>query len=50
MCWKCQELDTVIGHYRELSARTADKLSLKAIQVLIERLEGNKKVLHRDEQ
>jgi hypothetical protein len=49
MCWKCQELDVVIEHYRELSARTADSGSLKGIHVLIERLEGSKKTLHRDD-
>ena len=49
MCWKCQELDTVIGHYRDMSARTSDQLSRKCLHVLIEKLEGNKKGLHRDE-
>jgi hypothetical protein len=49
MCWKCQELDTVIGHYRDMSARTSDRLSQKCLLVLIERLEGNKKGLHQEE-
>jgi hypothetical protein len=49
MCWKCQELDTVIEHYRELTTRTADRGSQKTIQVLIERLECNKKTLHQEQ-
>ena len=46
MCWKCQELDAVIEHYRGLCAQTADKGSLKGIQVLIEKFEVDKKALH----
>ena len=46
MCWKCQELDTVIEHYRGLCVRTADRLSRKGIHLLIEKLEVNKKALH----
>jgi hypothetical protein len=49
MCWKCRELDVVIEHYRELSTRTADPGSQKVIQVLIERLECNKKRLHQEQ-
>lgn len=49
MCWKCQELDVVIEHYRKLGAQTANGGSQKGILVLIERLEGNKKTLHRDD-
>lgn len=50
MCWKCQELDAVIGHYRELSARTGDQLSRKCIRVLIEKLEDNKKAIDHGEE
>lgn len=46
MCWKCHELDAVIEHYRGLCAQTADKGSLKGIQVLIEKFEVDKKALH----
>lgn len=49
MCWKCQELDAVIGHYRELGARASDRLSRRGIDVLIEKLEADKKALHREE-
>lgn len=49
MCWKCQELDTVIGHYRDLSARASDRLSQKCLHLLIEKLEGNRKYLYAEE-
>lgn len=49
MCWKCQELDTVIEHYRRLCMRTADRLSQKGIHLLIEKLEVDKKALHQGE-
>ena len=48
MCWKCRELDAVIEHYRGLSARTADGLSLKGIYLLIEKFEVDKKALHQE--
>ena len=48
MCWKCQELDAVIEHYRGLSARTADRLSQKGIHLLIEKFEVDKKALHQE--
>jgi hypothetical protein len=49
MCWKCNELDAVIAHYRGLRTRLADQGSLKALGVLIERFEGDKKALHQPE-
>lgn len=49
MCWKCQELDTVIGHYRDMRARASDPHSRRCLLVLIEKLESNRKVLHQDE-
>jgi len=49
MCWKCQELDAVIEHYRGLCGRTADRLSLKGIHLLIEKFEVDKKALHQEE-
>jgi hypothetical protein len=48
MCWKCQELDAVIEHYRPVSARTADRVSLKGIELLIEKFEGDKRALHQE--
>ncbi len=49
MCWKCQELDSVIGHYRDLSTRASDRLSQKCLYLLIEKLEGNRKCLYAEE-
>lgn len=46
MCWKCREMDTVIEHYRRLCSRTGDRISLKGIHLLIEKLEVDKKALH----
>jgi hypothetical protein len=46
MCWKCQEIDKVILHYRVLGARVTDKLTLEGLQQLIEKLEAEKKALH----
>jgi hypothetical protein len=49
MCWKCQEIDREIGHYQGLSARTSDERSVKSLDILIAKLEGEKKELHADE-
>ena len=48
MCWRCQEFDAVIAHYRELSGRAAEQLSRKGIDLLIEKLESNKKAAHQE--
>jgi len=45
MCWKCQEPDAVIEDYRGLCGRTADRLSLKGIHLLIEKFEVDKEAL-----
>jgi hypothetical protein len=46
MCWKCQEIDKEIGHYQGLSARTTDEGSVKSLNILIAKLEGEKEELH----
>ena len=46
MCWKCEEIEKVILHYRTLSARLTDRLILEGLQQLIETLENEKKALH----
>ena len=46
MCWKCQEIDKVILHYRVLGARVTDKLTLEGLQQLIDKLEAEKKARH----
>jgi hypothetical protein len=50
MCWKCEEIDKVILHYRTLHARVTDELTLEGLQQLIEKLEAEKKALHPDQQ
>jgi len=47
MCWKCDEIDKVILHYRTLSARVIDALTLEGL--LIDKLEKEKKTLHPNE-
>jgi hypothetical protein len=46
MCWKCEEIDKVILHYRTLGARVTDRLTLEGLHQLIEKLEAEKKALH----
>jgi hypothetical protein len=46
MCWKCVEIDKVILHYRTLSARMTDTMTLEGLQQLIDTLEAEKKALH----
>jgi hypothetical protein len=46
MCWKCEEIDKVIVHYRTLGARVTDRQTLEGLQQLIETLEVEKQALH----
>jgi len=46
MCWKCDEIDKKIQHYRALAGRITDEQSLKGIDLLIAELEKTKKELH----
>jgi hypothetical protein len=46
MCWKCQEIDKEIGHYQDLSAQVTDERSVKSLDILIAKLEAEKKVVH----
>ena len=46
MCWKCQEIDKEIEHYRGLSARVSDERSAKSLDILIAKLEDEKKERH----
>jgi hypothetical protein len=50
MCWKCQEIDLVILHYRTLGARVTDQLTLDGLQHLIDKLEAEKSALHPEEE
>jgi hypothetical protein len=46
MCWKCEEIEKVILHYRTLTVRVTDRLTLEGLQQLIAKLEAEKKALH----
>jgi hypothetical protein len=48
MCWKCKDIDKIIQHYCDLQSRITDKQSLKEIDILIAKLEADKKALHPD--
>jgi hypothetical protein len=50
MCWKCQEIDKVILHYRALGARVTDKLTLDGLQQLIDKLDVEKRALHSEQE
>jgi hypothetical protein len=50
MCWKCEEIDKVILHYRTLGTRVTDRLTLEGLQQLIETLEAEKQALHQEQQ
>jgi hypothetical protein len=50
MCWKCDELDRVIEHYRGLATRITDQGTLTGIATLIEKMEAQKLALHCEEQ
>jgi len=46
MCWKCQEIDKRILHYRALGVRMTDEGLLNGLQQLIDKLEAEKRALH----
>ena len=48
MCEKCEQLDRQIEHYRMLSRRITDQLTLSGIALLIERYEVRKLELHHE--
>jgi hypothetical protein len=43
MCWRCEEIDKVILHYRTLGTRVIDRQTLEGLQQLIDKLEDEKK-------
>ena len=49
MCWRCDEINKKIEHYRSLISRMTDERTLKGIELLIAKLEETKKELHSDE-
>ena len=50
MCWKCEEIDKVILHYRTLGTRVTDRQTLEGLQQLIDTLEAEKQALHPEQQ
>ncbi|MGA7072347.1 hypothetical protein [Bradyrhizobium sp.] len=46
MCWKCDQIDKEIEHYRGLSVRVTDEGSVKSLDILIAQLEAEKEALH----
>jgi hypothetical protein len=46
MCWRCDELDKVITHYRELGYQVTDPQTRAGLATLIEKLEAEKKSYH----
>lgn len=46
MCWKCNEIDKVMLHYRTLGARVTDQQTVEGLQQLIDKLEAEKMALH----
>jgi hypothetical protein len=46
MCWKCEQIDKEIGHYRGLSTRITDERSAKGLDILIAKLEAEKVTIH----
>jgi hypothetical protein len=46
MCWKCEEIDKVILHYRTLGSRVSNRQTLEGLQQLIDKLDDKKKALH----
>ena len=50
MCWKCEEINKVILHYRTLGTRVTDRQTLEGLQQLIDALEAEKQALHAEQQ
>ncbi len=50
MCWRCDEIEKAIEHYRLLAGRITDERSLKGVDFLIAELEAEKKEIHSEKQ
>jgi hypothetical protein len=46
MCARCEEIDAKITHYREMATFIMDRVTLDSIDILIARLEAQKKAAH----
>lgn len=47
MCTECEAINAKIGHFRGLAKAVTDRMTLKGIDILVAKLEGDKAVLHR---
>jgi hypothetical protein len=50
MCDKCEEIEKKIEHYRRISSRITDRLTVEGIARLIARLEAEKAALHPEQE
>jgi hypothetical protein len=46
MCEGCRKIEEKIAHYREMASYVMDRPTLDSIDVLVARLEAEKRVLH----
>ena len=46
MCEKCQQLDSKIEHYRQISKLLTDEQTLKGLKLLFEKYQADRKALH----
>ena len=46
MCWKCEQINREIDHYRGLCSRASEAQSIKSLDILIATLEAEKQELH----
>ena len=49
MCEQCKSIDLTIVHYREIAWRVTGAQTLKGIDLLIAKMEAEKKRLHPEE-
>jgi hypothetical protein len=46
MCVECRKIDGRIRHYSRMAAYATDEVTLHVIEVLLEKLEADKRALH----
>jgi hypothetical protein len=44
MCYKCEELDVCIAHYRKVASRVTEEQTLRSIGILIRSFEARNKL------
>jgi hypothetical protein len=48
MCWKCEEVEQSIEHFRRLRKQASSNQSLKGLDILIAKLDAEKREFHAD--